>query len=222
MTESQLDVFLEFLKASAKSDNAPPRIKGRCMSAFSSAYHSTIYVSHSGSTELHAGLDSRSCTSTAACVAHWLCGTVLDVSQLGSAFGTHLLSDIHEADLISSLSAPSVLLFSTPHHKFCVLVLGGSSAESPDSRVAVLLHSNQDVMHAGPESAFEFKDYLECPKYFTRTTLLAFLGDLKVAAVARSKVDCEDIFKKHFAIPFKKGPVEDYWFSCIPVTWRSS
>lgn len=183
---------------------SPNRIMGRCMERFADSYGSNGYVSSTGLTHILTGLDPHSCTSTAALVVYWLCGGhPLTLPELRC---THGSNGFDVLDVFEAPSRPCVVLCHTPHHKFCVLCV---------ERHGVLLHSNQDVFHGG--SRFTLKEYLQAgPTRLAPATLCAFFRDMKMAVTEPSQ--CPRVFNRYFGIPFRKGPIEEYWFTVVECT----
>lgn len=182
------------------------RVMGRCMQAFSGSYGTNVYTSKSGHTRIYTGLDPHSCTSTAALVVHWLCGggRPSTLEELRYQHGSRNV-ELFDAEVVVSMTTrPCVILFHTPHHKFCVLCV---------DKVAVLLHSNQDVFH-GDAASFSLEEYLKSdPLRLTSDSLCTFLLDMKLAVTEPSQ--CQRIFSRYFGIPFRKGPKEEYWFTVV-------
>lgn len=132
----------------------------------------------------------------------------MTLEELRTKHGSRGFTRLEEIDV--SPSVPCVVLFHTPHHKFCVLMC---------SKDAVLLHSNQDIFHGCRSSSFTFEEYLKKGpvRFDTPESLKCFFSDMKLAV--KEPIHCQYVFDRHFGIPFRKGPEEEYWFTvveCIP------
>lgn len=161
------------------------------------------------------GADECSCTTTVAALAFWLCppangGPARTLQELASEASEAQrvgLDELVRGD--EAGGAAKLLVFSTPSHKFAVLVVDDQAA---------LLQSNQDDTRGGHK--FTLAEWLKKDiKVWSLAQLGVFMRELTDAATGLT--GHEDFCARYFrGARFKRGNPSEYWAVSLPVSVR--
>lgn len=193
-----------FSLASDPCKNIPKRIRGKVMYLMADVCRATI-----GTNErcMHVGLDTNSCTSTAAALVHWLCNTDehgLSLSEIATKYGSMSFAELAR---LKSVDQPWLAVFNTTNHRFCVLRIRNQ---------AVLLQSNQDDTRGGRR--FALHEWIDMkPKRWSLEEMDAFLSDLTY--VFDGRIDHAMLIERYFKdVRFGPGIKSDCWFVTIELS----